>query len=107
MFRTPLSHLPDNPFFKYALQLSMYGYFLELHGYKVKSLIIDYVHSKYVTPEQFDPKVDFELVSELDLNRIRIVDRNKGVNGIEEKEVPYLRRDVINILKIREFQISN
>lgn len=96
----PVSHLPEIDYYKYALQLSMYAYLLELHGIKNESLHLDQVISQYKKPEQVTPE-DIIILEELDLNRIKVF------KELREIKLPYLKEEIKNILKLRQSEISN
>lgn len=104
-FLPPLSKVQDHEYWKYALQLSLYAYMLELYGYVCKGLYVDYVHTKYIKPDKFNPSTHIELAVELDLDRIRIVDTSKGEKGIEEIKMPYLKEEVKAMLKFRQLNL--
>ena len=46
----PVNHLDDCKFNVYALQLSLYGYLFELHGYEVQKLALDHYNRSIEVP---------------------------------------------------------
>lgn len=97
-FLPPISHIPVNDYYKYALQLSLYAYMLELHGIPNESLEVEHVRTKYKSPDQVT-KYDIILHEELDLNRVRVYDR------VEIIALPYLQKEAASLLKIRQLRL--
>lgn len=92
-FKSPL-RLLCNSYWEYALQLSMYGYMLELYGYPPEKLIIDQVYTRWISKKELDKSGNVEVIyKDEDLDRYRIVDK------VVEMEVPYLRSDVKKIIR--------
>ena len=90
----PVSHLIDNDYWKYALQLSMYAYLLELYGIKNKELWIDHVITKNIKLSSVTKKHQVLSVQE-EFNRARVYVETKPI------KMPYLRKEIISLLNHR------
>jgi len=73
----PLTHLQNANYWIYCLQLSMYGYILEMMGFKVRNLYMHHIHGK---------------------NR----EDKKRNAGVKTYELPYMKEDVIRILELNK-----
>ena len=93
-FLSPISHLPDNNYYKYALQLSIYSYMLELYGYKCEGCTILYVNTEWRHP--YNVKDELVIFEDLEFDRVRVV------LELEPIEVPYLKEEAKAILKHRK-----
>lgn len=76
-------NIPYNSYWEYAIQLSMYGYMLEVYGFPPEKLIIDQIKTKWV--------------NEKDLNGEFVIDRDDEIGKVRivteeiEVELPYLK----------------
>lgn len=53
----PIAHLIDNKYTRYALQQSIYGYFLETHGYRVGSLNLIWIDMERLGEKGFAQQI--------------------------------------------------
>ncbi len=91
-FISPLSHIPETNYYKHALQMSTYSRMLELYkGYKCRSLTVKYVHTEYRHPLQAGD--DLVIHEEPEFDRVRVF------LGLEDIELPYLKKEAEAILK--------
>ena len=91
-FLAPISNIGINDYWKYALQLSLYAYILEVHGYPPITNVIEHVITEWKPLSKLHKK-DLVLSEDLELNRARVF--------VEKREipVPYLRSEVIRMLE--------
>ena len=86
----PLRHLEDCELTHYAIQLSIYMYIIHKHNFNLKVGKITIQH------------VTFEVES-LDHNGYPVLATDASgepiIKGVEDIEVPYMKKEVINILK--------
>ena len=84
-FKSPISNVLYNSYWEYALQLSIYGYLLELVGYPPERLAIDQIITEWIKEE--DLTNEFVIDVDKTIGKVRIVIETKEV------ELPYLRKE--------------
>jgi PD-(D/E)XK nuclease superfamily len=99
-FISPISHLPTTDYYKYALQLSGYGYILEQYGFPPEALIIDQVITKTVPMSKVKP-TDLILFEDVELELARIF-----VKMADPIEVPYLRAEIEAIFNYNKLKLD-
>lgn len=91
--KAPLSHLDDCNYYHYALQLSLYMYIILKHNPKLKpgKLILHHIQFEEVGRDKFD-------------NPITALDNdgNPVLKNIEPYTVPYLKDEIISMIKYLE-----
>ena len=91
--KAPLSHLDDCNYYHYALQLSLYMYIIIKHNPKLKpgKLLLHHIQFDEVGRDKFD-------------NPITALDNdgNPVLKNIEPYTVPYLKDEIISMIKYLE-----
>jgi len=90
-FNRPIKHVKHSSYWEYAIQLSLYGYMLELLGYPPEALIIDQVLTEWIPVSEVTNQ--FVIHTDDTINKARVV------TELKEIELPYLKKEVIDLLK--------
>lgn len=91
-FLAPISHIDENKYHVYALQLSIYAHMLELYGYTCLGLEVQYIDTEFKHPMR-ESEDDLVIFREPEFERIRVV------TEVIPIELPYLKEEAKAILK--------
>ena len=92
-FQRPISNVKHNNYWEYALQLSMYGYIMEIYGFPPERLVIDQVITEWIPLNE----VTNEQVIDVD----DILKKARIVTELKEIELPYLKKEAKALLNMK------